>query len=459
MKSTRVAMTVAVAGLLAVLAGWVSSTAAGSTHANKTITISVASLIPGSTDAAVQEFNAQVAQFEKTNPSIKVNSVEYKWTAPTFAAKLAAGTLPTVFEVPFTDARSLGDNGQLADITSYVKALPYYSKYNPAVLAEGTTAKGKIVALPKGAYAQALHYNRSLFKEAGLDPNKPPTTWAQVRADAKAIAQKTGKAGYVQMAKDDNTAGWILTTLVYSLGGRMETGIGTKAHATLDNPKTIQALNLLKAMRWSDNSMGSTFDYGWSDINQAFAAGTVGMYISGSDVYTNLVSASNINPAIYGLAPIPLANSKTAGVLGGGTLAGVRPDANAAQKAAAVKWLDFFYERPLIDKQRAIANAKTLAESKQPVGVPALPIFNKAQYDLANTWIKPFVNVPLNQMKPFNTGIFKQQLIPEPEASTQSVYHALDAVVEAVLTDKNTNVVQMLQQANSTAQTAIQQGS
>ncbi len=458
MKSTRVAMTVAAAGLLAVLAGWVSSTAAGSTHANKTITISVASLIPGSTDAAVQEFNDQVTQFEKANPSIKVNSVEYQWTAPTFAAKLAAGTLPTVFEVPFTDARSLGDNGQLADITSYVKALPYYSKYNPAVLAEGTTAKGKIVALPKGAYAQALHYNRSLFKEAGLDPNKPPTTWGQVRADAKAIAQKTGKAGYVQMAKDDNTAGWILTTLVYALGGRMETGIGTKAHATLDNPKTIEALNLLKAMRWTDDSMGSNFDYGWSDINQAFAAGTVGMYISGSDVYTNLVSASNINPAIYGLAPIPLGNGKTAGVLGGGTLAGVRPDANAAQKAAAVKWIDYFYERPLIDKQRAIANAKTLAESKQPVGVPALPIFNKAQYDLANTWIKPYVNVPQNQMKPFNTGIFKQQLIPEPEAATQSVYHALDAVVEAVLTNKNTNVVQMLQQANSTAQTAIQQG-
>ena len=38
------------------------------------------------------------------------------------------------------------------------------------------------------------------------------------------------------MGKDDNTAGWILTTLVYSLGGRMETGIGTKAIATVDNP-------------------------------------------------------------------------------------------------------------------------------------------------------------------------------------------------------------------------------
>ncbi len=61
-------------------------------------------------------------------------------------------------------------------------------------------------------------------------------------------------------------------------------------------------------------------------------------------------------------------------------------------------------------------------------------------------------------MKPFTTGIFKQTLIPEPAASTQSVYHSLDPVVQAVLTDKNANVVQLLQQANGTAQDAISQG-
>jgi multiple sugar transport system substrate-binding protein len=453
MKSLRrIATAVAVAGLVAACA---TATAVGST---KTVTISVASLIPGSTQAAVDQFNARVAEFEQANPTIKVKPVDYQWTAPTFAVKLAGGTLPTVFEVPFTDARTLGDNGQLADLTPYVKKLPYFSKYNPAVLAEGTDAKGQIIALPKGAYAQALHYNRALFKEAGLDPNKPPTTWTQLRADAKQIAQKTGKTGYAEMAKDDNTAGWILTTVVYSLGGRMEVGTGSSAKATLDNPKTIQALNLLKAMRWTDNSMGSNFEYSWGDINQAFAAGTIGMYISGSDVYTNLVQASNINSSIYGLGAIPLAKNKNAGVLGGGTEVGVRPDANSAAKAAAVKWIDFFYESPLVSKAQAIANAKTLVANKQPVGVPALPLFNKQQYDLANSWIKPYINVPLNQMKPFLTNIFGESLIPEPEASTQSVYHSLDAVVEAVLTNKNTNVVQMLQQANSTAQAAIQQG-
>src|SRR6478672_6566395 len=229
----------------------------------------------------------------------------------------------------------------------------------------------------------------------------------------------------------------------------MEQGTGSKAKATLNNPQTVAALNLLHHMRWTDNSMGSNFDYGWSDINQAFAAGNVGMYISGSDVFTNLVQASKIDPSIYGLAPLPLAKSKKAGVLGGGTLAAVKPSASKSEKAAALKWIDFFYEQPLISKVQAIRNARTLVANKQPVGVPALPIFNRAQYLVANTWIKPYINVPVEQMRPFTTGIFNQQLIPEPPVTTQSVYHALDPVVQAVLTDKNANISSLLQQANT----------
>src|SRR6201998_1041675 len=164
MKSLRrIATAVAVAGLVALCA-----TAAAFGSQSSSVTISVASLIPGSTQAAINQVNDKVSEFEKANPGITVKPVEYQWTGPTFAAKLAAGTLPTVFEVPFTDARTLGDTGHLAHLTAYVKKLPYFSKYNPAVLAEGTDAKGQIIALPKGAYAQALHYNRSLFKEAGL---------------------------------------------------------------------------------------------------------------------------------------------------------------------------------------------------------------------------------------------------------------------------------------------------
>jgi multiple sugar transport system substrate-binding protein len=465
MKSARVIAIAAVTATSLLAAACSSSSkhttsGAKSPAANdsKSVSISVASLIPGSTKEATQQFNNQVKEFEAAYPNIHVKSVQYQWTGPTFAAKLAAGTLPTVFTVPFTDGRTLGENGQLADISKDAKALPYFSKFNPGVIAEGTTSDGKVIALPTAAYAQALHYNRALFQQAGLDPNSPPKTWDEVVADAKQITAKTGKAGYAEMGKNDNSAGWILTTLAYSIGGRMEDGSGKTAKAILDNDATKQALQMLHTLRWDDKAMGSNFDWGWSDVNQAFAAGQVGMYVSGSDVYTNLVQASKINPSIYGVTTIPLAANAQAGVLGGGTLAAVRPDANSAEKDAGVKWIDFFYEQPLINKEQAIRNAQTLVASKQPVGVPALPVFDKTQYTLANTWIKSYINVPQNQMTPFTSAIFDQTLVPEPEASTQSVYHALDSAVQAVLTNKGANIDQLLSTANDVAQTAIQQG-
>jgi multiple sugar transport system substrate-binding protein len=447
---------VAGASLVAAVAASSISTAAASVPIVK---ISVASLIPGSTAAATAAFNSQVQQFEKANPGIQVTSVQYQWLGSTFAAKLAAGTLPTVFTVPFTDGRALGDNGQLANLTKYAKALPFFNKFNPAVIAEGIDAKGQVIAIPTASYAQALSYNRHLFSEAGLNPDDPPTTWAQLEADAKQISQKTGMAGYAEMGANDNTAGWILTTLDYALGGRMETGIGAKAKATFDNPQAVQALNMLNTMRWQDNSMGSDFGWGWSDINQAFAAGQVGMFISGSDVYTNMVQSYNINPLIYGLAPIPLASNKNAGVLGGGTLAAVSPNTTPAQVAAAVKWINFYYLQRYVNQQQAIRYSRTQAADGQPVGTPEVPIFNQKQENLYDRWILPFVNVPLSQMAPFTTAIFNDQIIPEPEAATQAVYGDLDSVVEAVLTQQGSNPSSLLSSANSVGQRSIQQGS
>ena len=458
-SSVRLSATAAAASTLAlVLAMTVGLVSTAAAKKSSVVHISVVSLIPGSTQAAFNEFDNKVAQFEAANPGISVRGVQYQWLPATFAAKLAAGTLPTVFTVPFTDGRSLGNNGQLANLTKYAKAESYYKEFNPAVIAEGIDAKKQVIAIPTAAYAQALSYNRQLFSEAGLNPNKPPTTWAQLEADAKQISQKTGKAGYAEMGASDNTAGWILTTLTDALGGRMETGIGAKAKATFDNPQAVQALNILKQMRWRDNSMGSNFGLSWGTMNQAFAAGQIGMFVSGSDVYTNMVQADNINPSIYGLAPIPVAKNKTAGVLGGGTLAAVSPKSSPAQIAAAMKWISFYYMDKLIYRKAAIQDAKTLIKNKQPVGVPELPVFNKAIYDRSQRWIKPYINVPERQFAPFNNGIFKEHVIPEPESATQAIYGDLDSVVQAVFTNQGADPSSLLQAANGTGQSSIQQG-
>jgi len=94
-----------VAAALFLIVGAASMATAGS---QARVTINVAALRPGSSDDAQRQFNDNVALFEKQHPNIDVKPVEYAWNGATFAAQLAAGRLPTVFTVPFTDARTLG---------------------------------------------------------------------------------------------------------------------------------------------------------------------------------------------------------------------------------------------------------------------------------------------------------------------------------------------------------------
>jgi multiple sugar transport system substrate-binding protein len=419
------------------------------------VTIVVGALRPGVTQEAVDALYEQIGQFQDKYPWITVEPEEYNWTAPTFTAALAAGTLPDVFTIPFTDGKGLIAQHQIVDIDAKVRALGYADKFNPNVLVNGQDADGKIFAVPTAAYGMSLTYNRTLFTQAGLDPDAPPTTWDEVRAAAKTIAEKTSMAGYASMATE-NTGGWQLTTSTYAMGGRMqEVGEDGKVQATVNNSATKAVLERLKAMRWDDNAMGSTFDYAWGTMNQAFAAGQVGMFTGGSDLYTWMIQNASLQPPDYGITVIPLADSPDAGVLGGGTLAAVNVVTTDAERDAAVAWIDFYYIQKLITQEGAVADAKALTANNQPVGVPALPIFDKATYDESQTWIKDYINVPLAQMTPFTSKIFDQPLVNEPVAHTQETYAALDPVVQAVLTDKNADIDALLDAANTQIQAIL----
>ncbi|TJX06396.1 MAG: extracellular solute-binding protein, partial [Mesorhizobium sp.] len=73
--------------------------------------------------------------------------------------------------------------GQLEDITDWAKSLPYFASLSPAHVKTGTY-KDHIYGLPFSADASVLIWNKKLFKQAGLDPEKGPTNWAEIEADA-----------------------------------------------------------------------------------------------------------------------------------------------------------------------------------------------------------------------------------------------------------------------------------
>lgn len=181
----------AVLSTAALLAGCASGTG-DDAAADGPVTIQVA-IDAGLEPEARETFDARAAEFEEANPDITIEAQEYTWTGTTFAAELAGGTLPDVFPIPFTDGRGLIERKQIADISGLVVELPYADKFNPNVAQAGQDADGNMWAVPIAAYGQGLHYNRTLFEESGLDPDKPPTTWDEVRDYAKQIADATGR--------------------------------------------------------------------------------------------------------------------------------------------------------------------------------------------------------------------------------------------------------------------------
>src|SRR3954451_21670868 len=158
---------------------------------------------PPKTQAAPRaDWEADVKTFEAAHPLITIKSVD---TNPcvnptTFNANLKAGKVANVFYVYNTDAQDVINKGQALNIQQYANTIPGYNDILPAVGAvfkKGGSASGDLYGLPSKNYTLGLVYNRSLFAQAGLDPNSPPTSWNDVIADAKKIsALGNGIIGY-----------------------------------------------------------------------------------------------------------------------------------------------------------------------------------------------------------------------------------------------------------------------
>ncbi|HWK93417.1 MAG TPA: extracellular solute-binding protein [Luteimicrobium sp.] len=398
-------------------------------------------------------FDKRVDEFEAANPNITVKPVAETWDAQTFQAKLAGGTLPTVMGVSLTYSHELIANGQVPDMTPYLEELDMVKDLNPLALDKVKDADGKIYAIPTGLFSVGLAYNREIFAKAGLDPDKPPTTWDEVREDAKIIHDKVpGVAGYAQLTTN-NTGGWMLTTMTYSKGGAVQDDAGKKA---VMGDATVESLQALHDMRWTDDSMGSQFLYDQEAARQSFAAGKIGMILQAPDIYFTIVTQYHFDKTKFGETALPQSNGEN-GTLTGGTLKLFNVKATPNQLLAATKWIKFYEFDKYYDKDVAIADAKTNDASGSPVGLPSLPPVSDEVNARYLEWIKPYINVPLENFTGYTSS--KLPLIPEPVTGTQQTYAALDPVVQKVLTDKNVDIQKTVDDANKTVDGIIAQAS
>lgn len=447
--SARVALAVLTAGTLAAtLAG--CSSADGGNSDGKTI-VTIGDRPPADQKENVAALDKSIAAFEKAHPDIVIKSVETRWAADTFQAMVAGGTMPTTMGVPFTEPQSLIASGQVADISSELSSTGLGDVLNPAVAAVAQDGKGATYGVPTDVYSVGLAYNRALFTAAGLAPDTPPTTWDEVRSYAKKISDATGNAGY-SLYTSNHFGGWMMTAAVASYGGTIENAAGTKS--TVDSVPVKDYLQLLGQMRWTDGSLGSSFVNDAQPTLQNFAAGKIGMLLSLPFDYPGLVNQYKMNPDDFGFAALPQATSK-ASTLTGGTVQVFSPKATKEQIVAGLEWLKFNRFNAYTDEKTAVAKAKADAADGNVVGLPALPPVSAAAYKKYQSWIAPYVNLPLKNFASYSSAAETQKLVPEPRTKAQDVYAHLDTLLQGVLTTKDADLDSLVSKASAAVDTTI----
>ena len=131
----------------------------------------------------VAHFNATVG----TEKAIVVQEI-YQGKAADVATKLRAGLqanraqdLPDLAQLDATGVMDVRDSSMMVPVQTLVESDPDFSL---DVLQPGTvlsmTYKGKLIGMPFNASTILLYYNKDAFREAGLDPERPPRTLAEL---------------------------------------------------------------------------------------------------------------------------------------------------------------------------------------------------------------------------------------------------------------------------------------
>jgi multiple sugar transport system substrate-binding protein len=168
-------------------------------------------------------------KFKTEQPKVTVTIKWEGWSgvAERLNAVFAAGSAPDVFTGGAEWAGSLALKGQSRDISSQVKAWGEASDFVESAMA-ATMMNGKHYGVPVTSDARTLVYRKDLFRAAGLDPERGPTTWDELldfgRRTTKTDGGAISVAGY---GMSTNWSGWC--AYMYQAGGDYVNREGTKA--------------------------------------------------------------------------------------------------------------------------------------------------------------------------------------------------------------------------------------
>jgi len=167
------------------------------------------------------------------------------------ATAIRAGSVPDVVGLNDIDVPSFARENALMNITKYVNALSYKSALSPGHL-QLATANGQYFGVPYLADLSVLWYNKALFSKAGLNPNDPPTSYAQIVSDSEKIgALGHGISGFSFAGNCQGCLGFTMLPSLWANGQHLINGPLGSQRANVANDAPLQQMLADYQLLWS----------------------------------------------------------------------------------------------------------------------------------------------------------------------------------------------------------------
>ena len=172
------------------------------------------------------------ADFQRENPSIKVTPIyagTYQDTLTKAQTALKANAGPQLAVLLSTDVFSLIDDDLIVPFDAVGADKAWLGSFYPAFLKNGEIV-GHTWGVPFQRSTIVLYWNKEAFKDVGLDPERPPETWAQQADFAQRLTTRNGNAVARWGVQIPSTgfAYWLFQALATEAGGTLANADGTK---------------------------------------------------------------------------------------------------------------------------------------------------------------------------------------------------------------------------------------
>ncbi len=237
-----------------------------------------------------------VEKFNESHPDIQVNAVQkgsYTQALTSAVAAYRSGNPPSMVQVYDTGTQTMLDSGVIYPLWKLIDKfdLNIDTKSFITPIRANYEIDGKLSSMPFNASSPIMYYNKDAFKEAGLDPNDPPRTFAEIEEMGQQLIENSD----VKYALTTGWNPWVLIENMHTWHDQPLTNNknGFDGRATeyyVNGPFSVKIFETLRDWQKEDIY---TYQGRKGDPNPAFLGGDVAMVITSTGYLSGFLESSN----------------------------------------------------------------------------------------------------------------------------------------------------------------------